>query len=177
MSGAIEYGKALFLITEEDGTTEKVMGDVKIAREAFVSNPDYAKLLDTPALTKDERTSLVDKAFAGLDESITNLIKIITEKRLSHDFPKIADAYLALYDESRGILRVEAVTAVPLTPEQSSALTKKVSALTGKTAILKNTLDPSILGGVKLRYGGTQLDGSIKTRLDDFKKSLSNIVM
>jgi F0F1-type ATP synthase delta subunit len=80
MSGAIEYGKALFLITEEDGTTEKVMGDVKIAREAFVSNPDYAKLLDTPALTKDERTSLVDKAFAGLDESLTNLIKIITEK-------------------------------------------------------------------------------------------------
>ena len=42
MTGAIEYGKALFLITEEDGTTEKVIGDVKIARSVFLKNPEYA---------------------------------------------------------------------------------------------------------------------------------------
>ena len=177
MSGAIEYGKALFIITEEHGTTENVTCDVKVARSVFVSNPDYAKLLDTPALTKDERVGLVDKAFSGIDESLKNLIKILTEKRLAHEFSKIADAYLALYDESRGILRVEAVTAIPLTAEQSAALTKKVGALTGKTAILKNTVDPSILGGAKLRYGGTQLDGSIKTRLDKFESALRDTVI
>ncbi len=177
MTGAIEYGKALFLITEEDGTTEKVIYDVKIARSVFADNPDYAKLLDTPSLTKDERVGLVDKAFSGLDESLKNLIKIVTEKRHAHEFSKIADAYLSLYDESRGILRVEAVTAVPITREQSEALTKKVGALTGKTAILKNTVDPSILGGVKLRYGGTQLDGSVKTRLDKFEAALRETVI
>ena len=177
MTGAMEYGKALFLITEEDGTTEKVMSDVKIARAAFVSNPDYAKLLDTPALPKEERIGLVDKAFSGLDGSLINLIKIITEKRLSHEFTKIADAYLALYDESRGILRVEAVTAIPITAEQNALLVKKVSALTGKTAIIKNTVDPSILGGMKLRYSGTQLDGSIKTRLDKFEATLRETVI
>ena len=177
MTGAIEYGKALFLITEEDGKTKKVTRDVKIARSVFAENPDYARLLDTPALTKDERVGLVDKAFSGLDESLKNLIKIITEKHSAHNFVKIADAYLALYDESRGILQVEAVTAVPLTSEQSAALAKKVGALTGKTAILKNTVDPSILGGVKLRYGGTQLDGSVKTRLEKFEAALRETVI
>ena len=118
MTGAIGYGKALFLVSEEDGSTEKVMNDIKVARAVFSKNPDYAKLLNTPALPKSERVYLVDKAFSSLDLSLVNLIKILTEKRLANEFCAIADAYLALYDESRGIERVEAVTAVPLTPEQ-----------------------------------------------------------
>lgn len=177
MTGAVEYGKALFLITEEDGTTEKVIGDVKIARTVFLKNPEYAKLLDTPALPKDERVGLVDKAFAGLDGSLINLIKIITEKRMAHEFSKICDAYLALYDEARGILQVEAVTAIPLSDEQSAALAKKLGSLTGKTAVIKNSVDKSILGGMKLRYGGIQLDGSVKTRLDKFEAALRDTVI
>ena len=177
MTGAAEYGKALFLITEEDGTTEKVIGDVKIARSVFSANPEYTQLLDTPALPKEERVALVDKAFAGLDTGLVNLIKIITEKRISHLFGKISEEYLSLYDESRGIERVEAVTAVPLTKEQSDKLAIKLGGVTGKTVIIKNTVDPSTLGGVKLRYSGLQLDGSIKTRLEKFEEALRNTVV
>ena len=53
----------------------------------------------------------------------------------------------------------------------------KLSAMTGKKIILKNTISPEILGGVKLRYSGIQLDGSVKTRLDKFEASLKNTVI
>ena len=177
MTGAQEYGKALFLITEEDGKTERVLADIKTAKAVFEKNPEYANLLDTPALPKDERVGLVDKAFSGLDESLVNLIKIVAERRIAHLFGKIADEYLALYDESRGIERVEAVTAVALTDAQKKALTEKLGRLTGKTVIVRNTVDRSILGGVKLRYSGVQLDGSVKTRLDKFEAALRDTVI
>jgi F-type H+-transporting ATPase subunit delta len=54
---------------------------------------------------------------------------------------------------------------------------EKLAKMTGKTIIIKNTVDKSILGGVKLRYSGIQLDGSVKTRLDTFEKSLKNTVI
>ena len=60
---------------------------------------------------------------------------------------------------------------------QKEAMKNKLEAITGKTVVLVNRLDPSILGGVVLRYSGVQLDGSIRSRLDEFKKNLSNIVM
>ena len=145
MTGAQEYGKALFLITEEDGKTERVLADIKTAKAVFEKNPEYANLLDTPALPKDERVGLVDKAFSGLDESLVNLIKIVTERRIAHLFGKIADEYLALYDESRGIERVEAVTAVALTDAQKRALTEKLGRLTGKTVIVRKTLYDRIM--------------------------------
>ena len=177
MTGAQEYGKALFLIPEEDGTSDKVLSDVKTAESVFKSNPEYVRLLDFPAITKEERVELADRAFSGLDEQLLNLIKILTEKRMIHQFGKVAAAYYGLYDESRGIIRVEAVTAIPLTQAQNAAITKKLSASLGKTVVIRNTVDRSILGGVKLRYNDIQLDGSVKTRLDKFEDALKNTVI
>ena len=172
-----EYGKALFLLTEELGSTESALSDVLAAAEIFKDNPDYVKLLDTPAITKSEKLALADAAFSSLDTSVKNLIKILCEKHSIHAFSGVSKAFLALYNESRGIEEVEAVSAVAMSEEQILRMTEKLSAMTGKKIILKNTVSPEILGGVKLRYSGIQLDGSVKTRLDKFEASLKNTVI
>ena len=74
-------------------------------------------------------------------------------------------------------MRVDAITAVPLTAAQSDKLAAKLSRTLSKTVIVKNTVDPSILGGMKLRYSGVQLDGSVKTRLDKFEDALKSTVI
>ena len=69
------------------------------------------------------------------------------------------------------------MTAVAMSEGQIAALKAKLIAETGKKIIIKNTVDPTILGGVKLRYSGKQIDGSVKTRLDAFSESLKNIIV
>lgn len=177
MTDAKEYGRALFELAEESGSTEKLLADVKLVRDAFVLNPEYKNLLDTPAVSKDEKPALVDSAFSGVDVYVVNLVKILCERHSAHLFPGVAQTFFELYDEARGIERVEAITAVPMNGSQLEAMKAKLEAITGKTIVINNKIDKAILGGVVLRYSGVQLDGSIKTRLDDFKKSLSNIVM
>lgn len=177
MAYSNEYGKALFMLTEERGTTESVLDGVVLADKLFSENPDYVKLLDTPALSKTEKLALVDEAFSGFDEDLKSLIKILCEKHSVSAFPEVKKCYSALYDESRGIEHVEAVTAVPMTEEQTGRMTARLEAMTGKKIILKNTVSPEILGGVKLRYSGVQLDGSLKTRLEKFEASLKNTVI
>ena len=177
MTDAYEYGKALFLITEEDGISDKVIADIRLADRVLKLNPDYIKLLNSPAVSKEERVGLIDSALGGLDEKLVNLIKILVERRSVNLFGSVCDAYYALYDESRGILRVNAITAIPLTEAQSESLSKKLGASLSKTVVINNTVDPSILGGIKLRYSGVQIDGSIKTRLDNFEAALKNTVI
>ena len=177
MTAAGEYGRALFLITEEDGTSDKIISDVRVAEQILRDNPEYVRLLNSPAVAKEERVGLVGTAFGRLDENLLNLIKILTERRSVQLFGKMAEEYYRLYDESRGIVRVEAITALPLTAAQADAITKKLSSSLNKTVVLKNTIDQSTLGGVKLRYGGVQLDGTVKTRLDKFEEALKNTVI
>ncbi len=172
-----EYAEALFFLSEECGTTDAALSDVKLIKTLLSENPDYKNLLDTPALARSEKIALIDGAFGGIDEHTKNLFKILAEKHAIHAFSKFADAFIAYYDESRGILRADVISAVALTAAQSKALTEKLERLTGKTVILKNTVDKSLIGGVELRYGGVQLDSSLKTRLDGLKRALSGTVV
>lgn len=172
-----EYARALFMITEEDGTTDKALADVQMIRKLLSDNPDYKNLLDTPALSCEEKLKLIDGAFSGINGETLNLLKILCERHSIYSFPKIADSYAALYDGARGIERVEAVSALAMTDSQLAALTEKLERLTGKTVVIKNTVDKSIIGGVVLRYSDRQLDGSIKTKLESFEKALRNTVI
>ena len=177
MINAVEYGRALFMLTEEVGNTEKVREDAIVLRAAFKENPDFANLLDTPAISKSERLGVVDASLASVDKNLTNLVKMLAESREAHCVPRVLDAYLAIYDEARGIERVEAITALPLTAEQTERLGAKLEKQTGKRIIIENTVDSSILGGIKLRYMGIQLDSSLKSRLDSFEKSLMETII
>jgi F-type H+-transporting ATPase subunit delta len=176
-SGIKAYGDALFSLSEELGETEAVIRDVEILSKAIAENPEYLKMLDSPALSRDERIAMIDKSFATLNKSLVNTAKLLSERRLTYALPKVLDAFVKAYEVSRGIERVEVISAVPLSATQTEKLKSKLEAITKKQIIISNTHDPSLLGGMKLRYMGIQLDGSIKSKLDGFEKSLSELVI
>ncbi len=177
MSGAKDYAEALLSLTDELGTTNSALEDVRAASKALTENPEYAKLADTPALSVHEKLSLIERAFSSVDESVRNLLKILCEKHSVHIFPRIASEYVSLYNESRGICNAEVISAIRLSEPQMAALKKKLKEMTGKTIVLRNTIDKSVLGGIKLRYMGKQLDGSLRSRLDAIESTLKNTIL
>ena len=177
MIARIEYAKALFMLAEENGSCDATLLDLRAAVTAVSENEGYLDLLDTPALPKEEKLALADKAFSSLSEYVLNLIKILSEKRMSRLLPEILKEFEALYDEKFGILRVEAISARPMSDSQLSLLKEKLEREKQKTVIITNSVNPEILGGLKLRFSGVQLDGSIKTRLDKIEASLKNVIV
>ena len=177
MTDKREYGRALFLLSEEFGNTERVKEDAECIRAVLRENPGFVKLLDTPALPKEEKLGIIDKTLSQIEENLKNLIKILCERHCVYMLSGALDGFSLAYDESRGIERVEALSAVALTDEQLAKLKVRLEGLSGKQIIIRNTVDSSILGGMKLRYMGIQLDGSVKTKLERFEKSLCEIVI
>lgn len=176
-SGAKAYGDALFMLAEELSETEEIKRHADIVRATIEANPSYTSLLDSPAISREERLALIDGSFGSLNKNLVNLVKILAEKRLTHLLTRVLECFLAEYDRSRGIERVSVISAVPMTAEQIARLRAKLEAITGKQIIVNNTCDPSLLGGMKLRYQGIQLDGTVKTKLDGFAKRLSELVI
>ena len=177
MSGALNYANALFSLSEELGTSEGVLADLNVTSEILNSYPEYVRLLDTPAVSVPEKLSLIDEAFSPVTETVVNVIKILAEKHSVHLFSEIAKGYMALYNESRGICTAEIISAVELSEAQIQKLKEKLTNMTGKTIVIKNTTDKSLLGGVKLRYLGKELDGTLKARLTAIEKSLKNTII
>ena len=176
-SGIKAYGEALFSLAEELGETESVRHDAETLLAVISNSPEYLKMLDSPALSREERLALIDGAFSSLNKSLVNTAKLLTERRLAHTLTKMIAHFEKAYEISRGIERVEVISAVPLTEAQTARLKAKLEGITKKQIIINNTHDPSLLGGMKLRYMGLELDGSVKTKLDGFEKSLSELVI
>ena len=176
-SGILAYGEALFSLAEELGETEQVKSDIQTLSAVIDASPEYLKMLDSPALSREERLALIDGSLASLNRSLVNTAKLLTERRLAHTVPKVLEHFVKAYEKSRGIERVEVISAIPLSPTQTAKLKAKLEGITKKQIIISSTHDPALLGGMKLRYMGLELDGSIKTKLDSFEKSLSELAI
>ena len=172
-----EYAKALFLLTEELGTSDAALADVSLCRDALFENSSYVRLTDSPAIPVSEKLTLIKEAFGTVREEVLNLLMILCERHSVHLFVAVAKHYNELYNESRGIIPAEIISAAPLSEEQAKRLTERLEAVTGKKIILRCTTDKSLLGGARLRYSGIQLDGSLKARLDSIESGLKSSVI
>ena len=172
-----EYGKALFLLAKEDSRYDEYISDLYVLTEAFKQNEKYISLLDTPAVPKVKKLSLIDEAFNSLNENIINLLKILCEKHSVYSIFDVQKTFISHYNEEMGIEEVTAITALPMTDMQKEKLKEKLEKITKKHIVIKNVIDKTILGGVKLRYSGKQIDGSLKNRLSEFEKKIKSTVI
>lgn len=171
------YGKALFELAAENGTDAQVREELELVRAALRQQPDYVTLLDTPAVATEEKLRLLREAFGMMDPMLLNFLSILCEKRAMYQLSACADVYDRCFDEAHDLLRATAITAVPMQERQKDALIEKLSGITGKTVILTNCIDETLIGGMRLRYGGVQLDDSIRSRLDKLRRSLSETIV
>ena len=77
------------------------------------------------------------------------------------------------YNQAHGILEATATTAVAMTEAQEKSLHEKLEKLTGKTIDLKTKVDAKVLGGIRLDIEGTELDGTVRSRLAGLRSSIA----
>jgi len=171
------YGRALFLLAQEDRTENEVREQLHLVCAAVKENPEYTTLLDTPAIAKSDKTDMLKQAFGAMNQMLVNFLCLLCEKRSFYCLESCREAFDECYDEAHNILRATAITAVPMSEKQKDALQRKLSIQTGKNVEAQFVVDPSILGGITLRYGGIQLDDSIRAKLDSISRSLAETVV
>lgn len=172
------YGGALYALANDEAIADRIREELQQVGGVFEREPEYLRLLSAANIPRQERCALVDRAFRDqVHPYVLNFLKILTEKGYAKDYCACVDAYIQQYNVDNNILPVKAVSAVSLSNQQIARLQEKISALTGKKALVENRLDPQCLGGILLEYDGTQVDGSVASRIDKIRKLLKNTVL
>ena len=172
------YAQALYDLAKDEALGKTILEQLSVLKAVFAENPEYCKLLSAPDLPKQERCQILDQAFRGkVHPYVLNFLKILTEKGYIRQFPACCEAYRNFYNEDNGILVVSAQSAVALSDAQRKKLIGKLQTITGKTVDLQCSIDPTVMGGLRLRYDGKQVDGTVQNRLDAIGKLLKNTVL
>ena len=172
------YGQALYALAQEEHLGEEILHQLSVLQECFASEPEYVQLLSCVTLSKPERCQLLDESLSqGIHPYLLNFLKILVEKGKIRHFHDCCTTYRQCYYRDNGILPVTAVTALPLSQDQSDRLCQKLSSITGKTILLSNKVDTSLIGGMRLDYDGKQLEDSIANRLESVRQLLKNTIL
>lgn len=138
-------------------------GDLALASALSDSTADVARrvaltrsLLDgkaRPATVRLVELALHGFGGRGFDASLTRLVELAAAHR------------------DRQVAYV--TTAVPLTDAEEQQLVDRLSSRYGRQISLKVEVDPSVLGGVRVRVGADLYDGTVARRLAQSRKALA----
>ena len=102
-----------------------------------------------------------------------SIFNVLTKKNREKLIYPIAKEFQKLYNIQTGVQIVQISSSVALTEAQKAEFAKLVSNAISKQVLIEESVDESLIGGYVLRVGDTQIDTSVKKKLNELKLALS----
>lgn len=168
------YASALFELANEQGSLVAVEQDLNTLGDAISSNADLAELIRNPKVAREDAAKAMDAVAGvlGLNLTTRNFLGVLAGNRRLAILPAVTSAFAAIAAAHRGEVTANVTSAHPLNEEQLAQLAAKLKEREGKDVKIKTTIDPEILGGLVVRIGSRQIDGSIRTRLNTLAQAM-----
>ena len=105
------------------------------------------------------------------------MIRVLSENKRTALLGEVAQGYINLYNEAKGVKTAKVITACALSEALEGQIRQKIEALTGsKEVTLDLEIDPEIIGGFVLRIGDLQYNASVANQLSQIKREFSKSV-
>jgi len=164
---ANRYAEAIFQLGKERGTLEVFHEELNVLRDVFLENKELVQVFGNPSLSQAKKKAFAENIFAGLNKDLLHAILLLIERHRIDNLPLIIQQFEERVMEESGIGRLEVYSAKPVDDRNQEEIVQAFSKRLGKQHIqIDNKIDPSLIGGLKVKVGNTIYDGSVRGKLD-----------
>lgn len=151
-----------------------VYEEIKQVTELLQESPIIRQYLFLEKIEKEKKKRvLMDKLSEGYSPFTVGLINYLIEK----DYQiKLFDLFAYLEQRMEkivGLYTVDIYSAYRLDEEMENRIKLAVEKVSSREMKFTSHVNPSLIGGIVLKIGDRLFDGSIKGRLEKFKKSVT----
>lgn len=166
------YAIGLYQLKKEKNELIQTQEEIREIMKIINDNPSFIALISARDISLEERKQIIDKVFLNVDIDIKNFFKIIIENNRGNYLNEILQDFNSLVNEFRGIKEGLLYSAFPLKEEEISKITSSISEIEKCSVELKNIIDPTLIGGVKVAINDKIYDGSLKHHIEQMKLTL-----
>lgn len=164
---ANRYARALFDLALERGSLDGVHADMQLI--AGLGHAEFSRMIVSPVVKSDAKARAFEAVFGGRISSLTAaFFNLVFRKGRSLSLEAIEAAFEAMYLAHKGVVVAELTTAVPASEALKDDMRRRLEALpqmAGRQVVLRDRVDPAIIGGYVLQMGDHSLDASIRRDL------------
>ena len=168
------YAAALLGAADSAGETAAVLEefDSWIA-DVLARNPKLEAIFNCILISHDEKAAVLDRIFAkGGSKLFGNFLKVVSRHGRLDVIRTIHRQAKAMYDKTRGCIRVTVTTATPIDAPLLVKIAERLRSRLGAQPIVTQAIDPTLIGGIVVRVGDTVYDGSIANQLEDIRQQM-----
>ncbi|THE10973.1 F0F1 ATP synthase subunit delta [Bacillus timonensis] len=170
---AKRYAVALFQLASEQNALDQYEEEIRTVNQVFSNSDDFQSVLKNPKLTADKKKAIVTQSFQGFSQMTLNTLYLLIDRHREEIIADVAEEFIALANDRRGIADATVYSVRPLTDSEEAGISSVFARKVGKTSLrIQNIVDPSLIGGVKLRIGNRIFDGSVKGKLERLERQL-----
>ena len=174
-SAARRYAAVLFEVVQAKGDLAKAEGELQSFVSLVEGHRELQTVLAHPAISAAKKRELVEtilKAIPDLSGEVRRLLLMLAERDRLGSVRDVAAAFTERLMAHRKVMDAQVVTASALPEGQRDALAKALSSAVGADVRLKESVDPSIVGGIVARVGSVVYDASLTRQLEKMRQQL-----
>jgi len=162
------YAMALFELARDAKQIEAVSASLANVKAALAESAEFRQLTSSPLVSRDEAMKATAAAASALkaDDLTAKFLGTLASNRRLSQLGAVIRAFNLLAAQHRGETTAIVTSAHPLGDDQVEALKAKLKAELKRDVALDLNVDPEILGGLIVKVGSRQIDGSIRTKLN-----------
>jgi F-type H+-transporting ATPase subunit delta len=170
---ARRYAVAIFGLAKDQNVIPQVRHDLHTVVDALAVDETIRKFYRSPVVDRKEKATIIGTAFDKLNEIALHSVLLLIRKRRENMLEEIVAQYDVLEQRSRNASPLHIETARELSKPELDALVARLAQRYNTTFDVTQTVDPQLIGGVRITMGDKRIDGSVSGRLDDLARMLS----
>jgi F-type H+-transporting ATPase subunit delta len=168
------YANAVFELAEEEQAVDRVAADFATLETLIETTPDFARLVRSPLISRDEQARALKPVLALIGVSVltTRFLLLLAHKRRLSALTAIIASYNRLVARLKGEVEAEITSARVLSAAETEQLKAVLKARLGREPRLHAKTDPTLLGGLVVKVGSRMIDSSIRTKLAGIRAAM-----
>lgn len=170
------YADALLSLGQAHGDLPQLTADISAALAFLAEHPDIRSFLADSAVQAEGKEAALRELLAGrIGLLALHVLLLLQDEGQFTALGQIAECFFektAMLDDK---ISGELTSAVPLSEERVAKIEKEAGRLLNRDLNLHALVDPSILGGIRLKVGDFVLDGTVDRQLSDARERLLSL--
>ena len=164
---------ALFNIADQNDDLHKVRDALTNLNNIVIDSGQFRVLIQSKKIKGKLKVEILNSVLGKLSHPLVNeVVSYLKGSSAANELKEISTLFESMYGKKSNTIEVKGIVASKMSKQQIESFKASLDEILGKKTKLSIEVDPSLIGGIKMRIDNTFLDASIHNQLQKLRTEL-----
>ena len=164
---------ALFNVAYQNDDLDKVRDGLRTLNHIVLDSGQFRSLVQSKKIKGKLKVEILNSVLGKLSHPlVSEVVSYLKGSSAANELKEISTFFESRYEKKSNTIEVKGIVASKMSDQQIESFKASLDEILGKKTKLSIEVDPSLIGGIKLRIDNTFLDASIHNQLQTLRTEL-----